>query len=93
MWPVGKVLHVGGVVCGCSHFPVGEGGSCGRGQAPPPREVTFVLRVLVTVMNYGTIGSLKNTIISTAGLCVQSDLVLVAEVKESAVVRVLVWTE
>ena len=47
------------------------------------------VRVLVTVMNYGTIGSLKNTIISTAGLCVQSDLVLVAEVKESAVVRVL----
>ena len=55
-----------------------------------PCEVSSFLRVLVTVMNYATIGDLKKSLISTAGLSVQSDLVLMAEVKDCAVVRVMV---
>ena len=41
-------------------------------------------------MNYGTIGDLKKAFISTAGFSVKSELVLLAEVKECAVVRVMV---
>eukprot|EP00731_Ephydatia_muelleri_P030354 Em0021g877a len=54
-----------------------------------PVEFRRAVRVLVTVMNYATIGDLKKSLISTAGLSVQSDLVLMAEVKDCAVVRVM----
>ena len=79
------------VACGRGRFQESCGcGPCGRVQSPPPYEVSSFLRVLVTVMNYATIGDLKKSLISTAGLSVQSDLVLMAEVKDCAVVRVMV---
>lgn len=47
------------------------------------------VRVLVTVMNYGTVEDIKKSMISIAGLCVQCDLVLLAEVKDSAIQRIV----
>ena len=76
-----------GVHCGSGHClvrptPLQTIGHC---YEPHP------LRLLVTVMNYGTVGDLKKAIITTVTNCtVLCDLLLVAEVKDGVILRVMV---